>query len=535
MSRTRFIRVGILLTFLIVVIQSAWAVSMPGFRGPDEPHHVNSVMRIAGGGGWPAPGEAMLDPVVHTAGREAGLLRVGGAPFTSTNRTTLLNPRVAGFPFERVGVTPHEDRTSIAATGFNEADAVEIDQMTQHPPLYYAGGALVVHALDLEDEPWDRVLLALRLYGIALTIPLVPATIYTARRLGASRHWSLAAGFLPLAIPQLFGITSVVTNDSLAIGTGALVIAALAKAATEKVTWKTVLLVGGSLGLALWSKGLVLALGLPLILVFLFAKNESWRTRILAALASGTMALVIGWWWIHNIIRYGVLQPAGYSRPTPEGWDASDAQIFDYGLHAFRTFTRSFFSSFGWLDVNFPGLITILLLTLFIGATVWSVMRAGEARTTYLILLSPFIGLLVLLYVQGWLNHLATAAVAGVQGRYLYPTLAAFGGIVLGLRVFGRRGYRCYGLIAIATGMFGFAWLLRHAYPGGSWINFDRLAYVAGLPTGIIIILFIAYLAANAVLVWLVFRWSAGAHLPAEPQQAHGVAEAEIADAPAGR
>ena len=507
MSRRRFIRASLALTFLAVLIQGVWAVAMPGFRGPDEPHHVNSIMRLAGGGGWPEPGDAMIDPEIHAAGYEAGLTRTDGAPFTSGNRTRLLSPGSTSAPYSEVFLTPHDERIPIGQSG-PITGSVEVDQMTQHPPLYYAGGALVVKAFDIDDSPWDRALLALRLYSIAITLPLIPSMIYTARRLGAPRQWALAAGFLPFAIPQVFGITAVVTNDALAIGGGALVIAALAKAGTERISWRTVSLVGGSLGLALWSKGLLLALGLPLILVFLLAKNETWRTRILATLAAGSMALAIGWWWIANIVRYGVLQPAGYSRPVPDGWDGSQAEVSNYLIHAFRTFTRSFFSSFGWLEVNFPQTLTLILLALFLGLTLWGVIRAGQSRTLSLILLTPFAGLIALLYAQGWLNHVATAAVAGVQGRYLYPTIAAFAVIVLGLRVFGRRGYVLFGLSSIALGMFGLIWLLSHAYPGSMLVDASRFAEAAGLPVAGIAAVMVIWVAANAGLAGLVIRWS---------------------------
>lgn len=520
MSRQSFVRSSVLLTLLVIILQSVWALTMPAFRGPDEPHHVNSIMRVASGEGWPVPGEAMIDPAVSEAGAQAGLIHDSSTPFTTHYRTRLLHSSGYGPPFADTPVTPHRLRSDIFPVSKAHPYSVEVDQMTQHPPLYYIGGALVVKAFDLEEVPWDRLLQALRLYGIALTIPLVPATIYTARRLGANRHWSLAAGLLPIAIPQLFGITAVVTNDSFAIGSGALVVAALAKAGTERISAKTVLLVGVSLGLALWSKGLLLAFGLPLILVFLLARGEPWGRRIGAALASGAMALAIGWWWIVNLIRYGVLQPAGYSRPVPDEWDPSQAEFTHYATIAFRTFTRSFFSSYGWLEADFPSWLTWILMILFVGAVIWSIVQAGRARRTYLILLSPFAGLIVLLYAQGWLNYLSTSVVAGVQGRYLYPTIAAFGGIVLGLRILGRWGYRLFGVFCIGVGMFGFAWLLRSAYPGIIWAEISRYADVVGMPEPIIIILLTVYLLTSAVLLGLVLRWAAGADRLDEPHAA---------------
>lgn len=518
MSRKAFIRTGVLITFLTVLIQAVWALTMPAFRGPDEPHHVNSIMRLASGGGWPEPGQAMIDPAISEAGRQAGLILSADVPFTGEHRTKLLYGSNVGAKFADTPATPHRLRSVIYPVAAQHPKSVEVDQMTQHPPLYYAGGAALVKALDLEDAPWDRLVQALRLYGIALTIPLVPATIYTARRLGANRHWSLAAGLIPLGIPQLFGITAVVTNDTLAIGAGALVVAALVKAGTERISPTTVALVGGSLGFALWSKGLLLAFGLPLILIFMLADGERWRTRIAATLVSGSMALLIGWWWILNIVRYGVLQPAGYSRPVPAEWDPAAADFGHYVTVAFRTFTKSFFSSYGWLEADFPAWLTWVLLTILVGGAVLAIVVAGRSRKTLLILMSPFAGLIVLLYGQGWLNYVSTSVVAGVQGRYLYPTIAAFGGVVLGLAALGRWGYRIFVLFTVGVGLFGYAWLLRSAYPGPAWFDIERAAHVIGVPDPVLVIMLSVYLAVNAIIVLLMLARARGADLPAEPQ-----------------
>lgn len=514
MTRKSFVRASVLLTFLVVILQSVWALSMPAFRGPDEPHHVNSIMRVASGNGWPEPGDAMVDTKMIVAGREAGIITPGANDFTSRNRTRLLHGSPINQYFADTPVVPHDRRASIYPVEVAAEGALEVDQMTQHPPLYYAGGAVVVKIFDLEEAPWDRLLQVLRLYGIVLTIPVVPSFIYTARRLGASRRWALLAGFIPLSIPQLFGTSGVVTNDTLAIGAGALVMAAIAKAGTERISAKTVALVGVSLGFALWSKGLLLALGLPLILVFMLAKNEPWKKRILATLVAGVSALAIGWWWILNIIRYGVIQPAGYHRDPPADWDPAFADFSHFFTIAFRTFTNSFFSSFGWLEGNFPGIITLVLLVVMILAVLWSIIKAGRGRKTYLILLSPFVGLVALLYLQGWSNYLSTSVVAGVQGRYLYPSIVAFAGIVLGLRYFGRWGYRLSVLYAVGVGAFGYLWMIRSSYPGAVWVDMDRMAFVVGVSVPVLTIALTIYVITNIAIVLVGLGWAQKTNQP---------------------
>lgn len=488
LSKRFFIGVTGLLTLIVVLFQLVWAVSMPSFRGPDEPHHVNSIMRLANGGGWPAPGEAKVDTAILKAGKEAGIVTSKATDFVGLSRTRLANDRLpeatkAPFPtkFRNVQVTPHEDRSSISNVLRLDPASTEVDQMSQHPPVYYAGGALAVNLFDLDEQPWDRTLLVLRIYGILLTIPVVPSLVYVARKLGSRRTWALAAGFIPFAIPQYFAITGAVTNDTLAIGLGALTVAALAKAGVEKISWKTILLLGLSLGLALWSKGLLLAFGLALILVFALEKDETWKTRLIAIGTSGVLALTVGWWWIHNLIRYGVIQPSGFQRSVPSDWDSSSADIFHFLTQAIKSITTSFFSSFGWLEADFMGWFTTILTVALLTGLIWGGIKAAPHRRTYLAILAPVGGLVLLLLAESWSTYSSYGTIAGVQGRYLFPMLAAFAGIVLGLQELRGKALLLVTGLSVGVGSFGYIFLLNSAYPGYPWIDFTRFTLVTGL------------------------------------------------------
>lgn len=514
MTRRAFVGAAGLLTLLVLTVQAVWAVSLPGFRGPDEPHHVNSIFRLASGEGWPAPGDARVAPTIIEAGRQSGTLVSGARIFAGLSRTKLANDRAEPrleppFPtyFRNREVVPHENRVSIGRVKRVDPASFEIDQMSQHPPVYYAGGAAVVRLLDLDEQPWDRMLIGLRLYGILLTVPLVPSLIYSARRLGARRTWALAAGFLPFGIPQYFAITGGVTNDTLAIGLGSLVIAALVKAGTEKISWTTIGLVGGSLGLALWSKGQLLAFGLALILVFALKSEETWRARMTAILVSGVGALAIGWWWIHNIIRYGVIQPSGFVRMVPEDWDPSMAEFPHFLSMALQTTATSFFSAFGWLEADFAPAFTLLLTGILLAGIIWAIISAGRHRGTFLAVLSPFAGLLILILAESWSTYSTYGIIAGVQGRYFFPFLAILGGIVLGFRRLKGKSLVIVAAYNLAVGAYGFIFFLNSAYPGYPWIDFPRYALVTGFShaalTIVLEILVAAFLAAFALAAYI--------------------------------
>jgi hypothetical protein len=64
-ARRRFLRSSsacvVLASVLLFGASLLWAVFVPGFRAPDELQHVNSVVRLAEGGGWPGPGDVRIE------------------------------------------------------------------------------------------------------------------------------------------------------------------------------------------------------------------------------------------------------------------------------------------------------------------------------------------------------------------------------------------------------------------------------------------------------------------------------------------
>src|SRR5687768_4159334 len=57
---------------LLFVVCLMWAVMTPGTRAPDELQHLNSIIRLADGGGWPEPGDARVTSGVLESRDEAG-------------------------------------------------------------------------------------------------------------------------------------------------------------------------------------------------------------------------------------------------------------------------------------------------------------------------------------------------------------------------------------------------------------------------------------------------------------------------------
>lgn len=472
------------LTLLFLIWQAVWAISTPAFRSPDEPQHVNSILRVAEGGGWPDPGKAYLSPSVLRVGHESGMISPNAIGFDVTDRTQLFERYSAETVplFDSMQVTPHSERVSLEYTGYLTS---QVDQMTQHPPVFYYIEAFVFRLFGAESWPWDRQILLMRLVSAAMTLPLIPSVIYTARKMGSSERAALGAGIMAFGVPQLAFITGAVTNDSLTIGLGSIVIAACAAVMAQKRgSWRMVLIAGLALGAALWTKGTAIPLGLTVALAFLANPRIGilWR-RFVHATSAGLIGVAVGGaWWIRNIIRFGVIQPAGYqSADKGPGYD-----WFYLIRTALKSLITSYWGRFDWLSWWLPTqLIWALAITcaVLIGVAIYK----SSERLKRLVLLSYTLSVSCLLVFQAWTQYRDYGIVAGVQGRYLFPGIAgilALVALAIDSPVLAKRKMPLIGLTGVTVAVAGFSWIswLNACYPG-SPVNVARWAEVAGITT----------------------------------------------------
>src|SRR5215218_9635111 len=289
-------------TVLFVLLMVLWTIVTPGFRNPDEPQHVNSVLRVAEGGGWPRPSEAYMAPEVLRAKVLTGFSAVDGQEGPWAGGTLLPGLR-AGVTDENLmyyalfslqNPTPVDDRLPFDQLELDQGVDLSHhgDQMTQHPPLYYAVNAGVVRAAGALDWRFDRTLALMRLVSVALVAPLPLLVAATARRFTPRRRIADVAAFLPLAVPQLAAQGASVSNDALVVLLGAVLTYLLARVLTGDRGWRTAGLAGTVLGLALFTKGTMLAAvlvaGLAVVVGLRRAPALPWRGVL------GRLALVWG-------------------------------------------------------------------------------------------------------------------------------------------------------------------------------------------------------------------------------------------------
>jgi 4-amino-4-deoxy-L-arabinose transferase-like glycosyltransferase len=444
-------------TALFIALMVFWSIVTPNFRNPDEPQHVNSVLRLAEGGGWPAPGEAFVLPEVLRAKTLTGFSAVDGQQGNWVGGTLLpgvretIPPEELQFyaPFSGRPVTPPEDRLPFPELELTRDVDLQMhgDQMTQHPPLYYAVSAGVVVATGSLDWSFDRTLTLMRLVSVAMVgfLPLMAFSV--TRRLTGNRRLADAAALLPLAIPQLASLGGSVSNDALVILLGGLMTVLLARILTGDRSWRTYLLIAAVLGAALLTKGTLLVL-VPVvgIAVVVGARRPTrgepslgWKPTLVRLAAVWGLAFVIGgWWWAVNILRYGSVQPDGFQAVVPVDRPRSPLPEFA-GIFWEKT-TATFWGTFGQLELPLDQpLVTVLTLVLI--AAVALAWRRKGLRLVLLVLLSFVLLTIALVFAGTYSAHLENGRYAGMQGRYLFGGLVAvFAAMVIGVGSFGREG-----------------------------------------------------------------------------------------------
>lgn len=422
-----------LITALVVLVGVLWAVLTPAFRAPDEPQHVNSVLRLAYGGGWPPAGEALVGPAVDDAREQAALAtdvpgrhldRVGlpafvdVPPVRDTDRGTVGAGNALADPVPPGASTRHLDPEAV-------------DQMTQHPPLYYALAAGVLHATGTAEARWDLQLLTLRLFDVALLLPLPLLTAGAARRLSGSRPAALVAASFTLFVPQVGHILGSVTNDALVTLSGAAIGYLCVRVLTGDLRVRTAVWLGVAVGVGLLTK-VMAAFALPVVVAAFVTAPGSRGRRTLGVLVAGGAAFAIGgWWWLRNLLVLGTVQPVG----IPDRFlDDAEPQGLWYFLRTVVTsLTRSFFGNFGWLEIRLPDGVFWTAAVVVAALCAGAVARGPARAATAVLLLQP-VALWCGVLVNAWPDYAAHGWISAVQGRYLFAGLLALGtGTALGL------------------------------------------------------------------------------------------------------
>lgn len=439
-----------LLGFLMSVSAS---LVLPTYLGYDEPQHVDMVYAIAVGDGWPDPGTRFLSQGV---GRSSNLYY---------GQRLRVRPLDQGL---RATVPPRGQRRDLGEMGGDASAGGTPNQITQHPPLYYAIEAGAVKALGATSWSYDDFVQLLRVVTALLMAPLPLLVWAMADRLRAGPGTSVAAAALSLAVPGLTRVSGLVNNDGFLVITMTALLLALVHVATGDHRLRTAVLVGVLTGVTMLSKGFALIAPLLVVVAYLLdrARARAALPRLAVALAVGFAAG--GFWWLRNLIVFGALQPNGYGLalariegpPRPAN---HPALLGDFLVSVQDRICRTFWGGVGLAAqptiTKTGGTILFALLGLAVlGGLLVGVRGQGQRRTLVLLLL-PFPLVLAIIVQAAHGEFVQHARVPGLHGRYLYLSISglALTTAVLLDRALGRaRSALPLVAVAVALGMQAF-------------------------------------------------------------------------------
>jgi hypothetical protein len=401
---------------LIIVLHGLMLLSgtvlFPNYRGPDEPLHVDLITAVVQGDAtpWPAPGARQIS------------LGVGAGSAFSNGRIAVS----AVLPADRA--VPRGDRPSYADRGGNTPSRLP-NQLVQHPPAYYY---LMAPALAIvphwKDQPFDRVVAWLRAVNALLLLPLPLLGYALARRVGLTEPISTAAAAVPMAVPGLYHIGSAVNNDNLLLPLLAGTSVVAAAVGRGDLRWRTAIGFGLLVGACMLTKGFGLFLPLLVGVAYLVGATRSGlRRAILPCLSAGVVGIGSGgWWWIHNKIAYGVVQPDGTKTVQPNLVNHTT-----FGATG-KTWAKMFLDLMNrrfWLDpgaTHLPSaavIVAVIGAILVIGGALLTLAVGSPARRDSVLLAIPFFCLLGIVAWGSWDAWHKVISPAGMQGRYLYGAL----------------------------------------------------------------------------------------------------------------
>lgn len=340
------------------------------------------------------------------------------------------------------------------------------------PPLYYVPAALLTAGIPFSDPPmtWDPInhfgyafilssipdnanvtlqdpenlrfpwqgdwlsLHVLRFYSVAISALTLIPMFWLAWMVFEDERLALGTvGWLAFR-PSVLSLNSTVSNDPLLLLMGTAVLALCALIVVRGPTWRRSIWLGVLLGLTALTKFTwpATAAAVPLAFVLAPGFREDWKQRALQlAAAGGIGGVLVGWWFVRNLILYGDLtgislgaQAARPDRPeflplraTPPTWE-------EYGRVGWETFRR-YWAHYGavgmpdWVNIT----LAVLSILLVIGLLYVLVTRQLPRITAH-----PRAGLFSLIVTALYalqIVGLFQINEHGGQVRYVYAAFAA--------------------------------------------------------------------------------------------------------------
>lgn len=505
-------------------LAALWSVVVPLLEAPDEPDHLALVLHLADGNPYPEfDGLQSQASVFRMCRVYVSSIRACPRPEEVVTATAMRrHPRESAPP--KSGRPAWDDNAGDVGVG-------ALNQMPQHPPLYYQLMATVLRverAINGGPMSLDRELALLRLANVVLIVPLPLLAWWAARRFELDHATAIGACFAVFGVPMLTHIGSTLNNDNLLNLCGAVLVALLAGVLRGDRSLRTGVAVGAVIGVGLLTKAFAVIFPPLAVLAYVIGAFAGPRPprrelairslRPLAA-AGAVSAVVAGWWYVGVRLRSGSFTPtvedaALTSALAPPGFVPDAAEFARQFLPAVNT---RFWGSFGWYSVRLSEGVAWAATALVVGAVVSALATrrapgaargcepAGRVATAWFLV--PVATLAVLVAGRSWSIYATTSKLVFAQGRYLFAGLTA---LVVPVAMGVRRGagrWTPFVFVALAAVAQGHA--LRRSlvdYWGGPGLGprgqARALAAYSGWPGEVVGVLAVGAALAAAALAW---------------------------------
>jgi 4-amino-4-deoxy-L-arabinose transferase-like glycosyltransferase len=451
---TRWRLVAALVGAIAFANAAAWALITPALMGPDEEAHVAYAEQLAQGH---VPDSDPRRSFASTDMRYA---------LTATRHYAVI---FAAFdtrpPWERADERAYH---RAIAHGPARDDGGGPTGASGNSPIYYA---LPAAASRIGGGSFFDRLLLMRLMSALLAGVAAAFVCATIRELAPGLPWAAPTAGLLVAFQPMFGfIHGTVNPDAGAAAGGAVLLYLLVRALRRGLTTWAAVGIAAALALGTLAKFSVLALAPAVALaLFVTVRRRAAPRKALVALAAGVGGLVLAWAILALALDRDALPGLGGQAivPTPNGPTVESVGVVDRltwlwqvflpplpfmdDLFTGRTvpaaqfYLRSLWASFGWLNVNPPYRVYLLIaaalgLVLVLAAVgarrEWPAVRSRGAELGVLVLAA--ISLAVVTHLN--FGRAQPGPFVLEQGRYLFPVAATGAVVAVGACfAFGRR------------------------------------------------------------------------------------------------
>ncbi|NHZ71443.1 MAG: DUF2142 domain-containing protein [Proteobacteria bacterium] len=287
----------------------------------------------------------------------------------------------------------------------------------------------------LERASYDVVVMVTRASNVIFAAAIPVLAYLTTVRLSRNRMAGIAAAAVPLAIPQLIHIQGSVNNDNLWILLASLTTYFVARVLRGDITSRTALMLGLLVGLSLFTKAFALVMPLWIAILYLIVWRRGTRFVVAATrlTQAGVVALIAGgWWWFRNLIVYGRIQA---SVPIYRDAEAIEPDLV-FWLKTFVTWlTESFWGWMGFFEAKLPviviaGATLVVVVTVVLALIPTRRWQRSINQGEILFLLLPALMIVPIVVVRAYAVYVDTGITAGIQGRYLFPSVTALAAIL---------------------------------------------------------------------------------------------------------